>query len=143
MIRSYGPNPVILLLAACWIVWAFGIQTVGLRLQTEVSGQIVDRRFIPSIGAPRYSTEYTVRSANGSSSIYIAGPTDGYLPRNIPVGVEIRKQRWHLSYEMDGQLIDDFPMYFYAGILSVAVALLCWSFLLWRSSRINREQATT
>jgi hypothetical protein len=70
-----------------FFLWGFGWDTVGRRLWTDVNGVIVDSRDVPSTGAPRYATEYTVRSVDGKETVYWAGPTDGSLPRSMPVAV--------------------------------------------------------
>jgi hypothetical protein len=121
------PNPVVLIVFGLWILWGFGFETVGTRLMTNLEGTIISSQDIPYPPAPaRHGTEYTFRTPDGENVRYIAGATDASLPRNIPVGTYIKKRRWSLSYERNGQKIDDFGTPFYAGFLSFAVACLVW-----------------
>jgi hypothetical protein len=125
-------NPAIPLIFGLFILWGFGYETVGTRLKTQLEGVVVSSRDIPSTGAPRYATEYTLRGPDGRESVYVAGATDASLPRSMPVGTSLKKQRWHLDYEKNGQRVDDFGVSFYGMVLGTAVACLAWSFLLSR-----------
>ena len=122
-----------LVLFGLFFLWGFGWKTIGHRLQTNVDGVIVTSRDVPSTGAPRYATEYTVRSANGEEQVFWAGPTDASLPRSLPVGTRIRKLRWHLDYEQDGTLVS-FPEKFFYGAISIcAMGMVAWGVLVLRS----------
>jgi hypothetical protein len=125
-------KPIVLIFWSLWILWGFGYQTLWLRLTTECQGTIVSSQNIPPSRGPRYVTQYTLNGLDGQTSEYIAGPTDASLPRSMPVGTHIRKERWHLSYERDGQRVDNFSVLFYAGILTIAVACLSWGIHGWR-----------
>ena len=134
VLRKPNPKPIVLFVFGLWILWGFGYETLWARLMTDVEGTVVSAQDTPSPLAPaRHGTEYVVRSPDSRNIIYIAGATDASLPRNIPVGAYIKKQRWHLSYERDGQKIDDFSILFYAAILSAAVGSLVWGV------KLNRE----
>jgi len=128
------PNPVVPLMFALFVLWGFGYETVGTRLKTQLEGVVLSSRDIPSTGAPRYVTEYSLRGTDGRESVYTAGPTDASLPRSMPVGTYLKKQRWRLDYEKNGQRVDDFGVFFYGTVLGIALACLVWSFLLWRRS---------
>lgn len=108
-----------------FLIWSFGWDTVGRRLRLAVDGVIVRAVDVPATGAPRYATEYTIRGAHGKEQIYWAGPTDGSLPRSMPVGTRIRKERWHLEYERNART-EGFPYVFYSVVLMVAAGLLAW-----------------
>ena len=82
-----------LILFGLFILWGFGWETIGRRLQTHVDGVIVASRDVPSTGYPRYATEYKVRDTHGDEQVFWAGATDASLPRSMPVGTRIRKQR--------------------------------------------------
>jgi hypothetical protein len=123
-------NPAIPLIFGLFILWGFGYETVGTRLKTQLEGVVVSSRDIPSTGAPRYATEYTLRGPDGRESVYVAGATDASLPRSMPVGTSLKKQRWHLNYEKNGQRVDDFGVSFYGMMLGIAVACLAWSIFL-------------
>jgi len=125
-------NPAIPLIFGLFILWGFGYETVGTRLKTQLEGVVVSSRDIPSTGAPRYATEYTLRGPDGRESVYVAGATDASLPRSMPVGTTLKKQRWHLAYEKNGQRVDDFGVSFYGMMLGIAVACLAWSIFLSR-----------
>jgi hypothetical protein len=110
-----------------WILWAFGYETLATRLITNVEGTVISAQDVPNPVAPtRHGTDYTLRSPSGGNVHYIAGATDASLPRNLPVGTYIKKQRWHLSYEQNGREIDDFSVSFYVAILSMAVGWVAW-----------------
>jgi len=133
--KPQQPKPALLIVFGLWILWGFGLQSLGKRLITNVEGTIISSQDIPYPLAPaRHGTEYTVRTPEGSNFRYTAGATDASLPRNMPVGTYIKKQRWRHSYERNGHEIDDFSLPFYLAILSAAVALLVWGV------KLNREQ---
>lgn len=119
------PLPVILICTGLWILWGFGYQTVGLRLGTALDGVVIAREPIPR---NRYvhgtGTIYVVRGNDGVTQKYVAGATDGSLPRNIPLGAHITKRKWELSYLLNGKRVADFPVIFYAIILSGALVCL-------------------
>jgi hypothetical protein len=106
-----------------FLMWGFGWDTVGHRLRIAVDGVIVSTLDVPATGAPRYATEYTIRSASGTEQILWSGPTDGSLPRSMPVGTRIRKERWRLNYERDGRTVG-FPYIFYCLVLTIAAGLM-------------------
>ena len=106
-----------------FILWGFGFETVWPWLCLDVDGVIVASRDIPSKGAPRYATQYTFRAADGRESTVWAGANDGSLPRSLPVGTRIRKQRWNLEYERDGSR-SGFPYIFYGIILAIGFGVL-------------------
>jgi hypothetical protein len=135
MNKMRAVNPLAPLILGIWAVWGFGVQAVGLRLRTEADGVVISSRDTPSTGAPRYATEYTIRGLDGRDRGYIAGPTYGSLPRSMPIGTQIKKQRWHLDYQRNGRPVNDFPILFSAVILGIACSCLAWSFLLWRDQR--------
>jgi hypothetical protein len=119
------------IVSGLFILWGFGWETVGHRLKTDVDGIIAASRDIPSTGAPRYATEYTVRGADCNAQVFMAGPTDGSLPRSMPVGTHIRKKRWHLDYERDGRR-EGFPYIFYGVVLAIALGLVIRGILIFR-----------
>src|ERR1017187_513897 len=102
-------NPTVPLLFALWIFWGFGYETLWKRLLTDVQGAITSARILPYPLAPaRHATKYTLKGPDGQTQSYIAEPTDASLPRNMPGGTHIVKRRWRVSYERDGQRVNDF-----------------------------------
>jgi len=132
MIGNRRINPFALLLLGTWLLWGFGVQALGRRLTAEVYGVVIASRETPSADAPRGITEYTIRGDDGQARSYIAGPTYGSLPRSMPIGTRIRKQRWHVEYERDGRLVNDFSLAFTAAILAIACGCVLWGVLSWR-----------
>jgi hypothetical protein len=62
----------------------------------------------------RCSTTYTLQSPdNDFRSYYQANSNDQSLPLYFPNGTTILKQKGRLSYEINGQENNDFPIYFY------------------------------
>jgi hypothetical protein len=106
--------------------WGFGT-TLSQRLMTDIEGTVISAEDIPVTFSQRHGTDYVVLSPEGRTISYIAGATDASLPRSMPVGTYIKKQRWHTSYERNGQQVDDFGTLSYAAILAGAVGLLVWA----------------
>jgi hypothetical protein len=130
-----GLNPIVPLLFGLWILWGFGIETVGARREAQFDGVVVSSRDLPATGGPRYATEYILHGKDGQSQVYVAGPTDASLPRSMPVGTYLKKQKWHLYYERNEQRVDDFPIFFYQVTLGVALGCVLWSVILWLGHR--------
>ena len=88
--KSEQPLPVMLICLALFIFWGFGYETVGLRLGIALDGVVIARQEIPRNWYTHGTgTIYVVRGSNGTDQKYIAGATDGSLPRNIPLGAQI------------------------------------------------------
>jgi hypothetical protein len=134
-----APNPAFLVIAALWILWGFGFETVWDRLTSELDGTIVSRQEFPSTAMTRYGTEYVVRGANGRDQVYTAGPSDASLARGMPVGTRITKRRWELGYERNGTWVG-FPIAFYSGVFGVAAACLVAAFWQCRIRWLNGER---
>ena len=127
-------KPLVLAVWSIWMIGGFGFYTLGNRLWAQLDGTIIASRDIPSTRGPRYVTEYTLRGPDGRESLYTGGSTDSRLPRSMPVGTVLKKKRWHLDYERDGQHIS-FNLPVYLGILAIGFAGLAWSVLLSRRQR--------
>jgi len=125
--RSPGPTKkqagAILFFFGLYLLYGFGWETVGHALSIEAEGVVTSSQDIPDRKAPRYATKYTVRGSDGVDREVWGGATDGTLPRSMPVGTHIRKQKGHLDLEQDGKLVR-FPITFYVIILSIAAALV-------------------
>jgi len=128
-------KPLVLAAWSIWMIGGFGFYTLGNRLWAHLDGIVVTSRDIPSTRGPRYITEYILRGPDGRESLYTAGSTDSTLPRSMPVGTVLKKKRWHLDYERDGQRTSDFSLPFYLGILAIGFGCLGWSVLLARRQR--------
>ncbi len=89
--------------------------TVGGRLIIEAKGTIVESQ---EGHGPRHSTLYKLKQVDGTYQTLLSGPTDASLPRDLPIGISIEKQRWRLGYSIDGNYRIGFPIGFYgSGIL--------------------------
>jgi len=132
MMKSPPPRIVPALLGAIWILWGFGYETVWQRFTTAVDGVIVSRHDDPSPGAPRYASEYVVRDNSNHDQTYTAGATDASLERGLPVGARIEKRWGELGYRVNDTWVA-FPVYFYSGILGLAVVGLVWALWQWRT----------
>jgi hypothetical protein len=130
---------IVLAIWALWLIWAFGISTLGRRLWVQLDGTVISSRDIPFTRGSRYATEYTLLSSDGREIHYTAGPTDSSLPRSIPVGTKLEKQRWRLGYERDGTWVNDFGLTFYVLVLAIAFSCLAWSAALWRRQRLKSD----
>ena len=128
--RTAGPRPVALIAMALWIVWGFGYETVWQRLALELDGTVIARREIPQTWASHGpATAYVVRGADGRDHDYVSGGNDASPPGNIPVGTDIEKHKWELSYSLNGVRIEDFPTDFYSAWCGVALACVLWAVL--------------
>jgi hypothetical protein len=133
-VKDKRARPTVLIVFGLFLFWGFGWETVGQRLQTEIDGVVIARQDVPSTGAPRYSTEYTIRGADGREQVYWAGPTDASLPRSMPVGTRIQKKRWQLEFTRDGQT-QGFPYVFYGLVMAAALCLVVWGLVSLRPRR--------
>ena len=129
------PRPWVMILFGLFFLWGFGWETIGHRLLIQMDGTILASHDVPSTGAPRYATEYRVRDDHGKEQVFLAGCTDASLPRSMPIGTRIRKQRWHLDYERNGARIVFIEKYFYTPILACALGMVIWGCLI-----LRREQ---
>ena len=132
MMKSPPPRIVPVLLGALWILWGFGYETAWQRFTTVVDGVIVSRHDDPSPDAPRYASEYVVRDTSDHDQTYVAGATDASLDRGLTVGTRIEKRWGELGYRVNGSWVA-FPIYFYAGMLGLAVIGLVWALWQWRT----------
>jgi len=127
-----GPQPVMLIAVAIWILWGFGYETIGQRLLLELDGVVISRQEIPRSWATHGTgTAYVVRGADGTDHRYVSGATDASLPDDIPIGADLEKHGWQLSYSLNGVRVDDFPRYFYSAMCGIALACLLWAALQW------------
>jgi hypothetical protein len=78
------------------------------RATLEVNGRVVARHVeCQQPKNNRCVATYKLTHA-GRAFEYIAGPTD-YDLHDLPVGADIVKEKWNLSYAVDGRRIDDYP----------------------------------
>jgi len=119
---------------ALFAAWAFyaGASSFADRLLTTVDGTIILSRTTPGV---RPVTYYTFLAPDGQQMHLVAGPTDGSLPRKMPVGTVIQKRKFELAYARNGQRVNDFPLGF--QVLWIAVSLIsgCVAFVWWKSER--------
>jgi|SRR5271155_3095329 hypothetical protein len=122
--------PVVLICFALFILWGFGYETVGLRLGIALDGVVISRQELPRNWYTHGTgTAYVVRADDGTDQSYVAGATDGSLPRSLPLGAHVTKRKWELSYLLNGKRVEDFPVMFYAVVLAGALVCLVWSAL--------------
>lgn len=119
-------HPAILVVWSLWMTW-IGVSTAWRRLDLQLDGQVIASRDIPPTRGPRYATEYTLRAENGREEKYLAGCTDDSLPRSMPVGTYLKKQRWQLFYERNGEKVDDYGLWSPALFVCVAICAFAWS----------------
>jgi hypothetical protein len=132
--RTFYSQIVIRILAAGWILYGMGYQTVFERYKLQLDGVVVESHDIPSKGASRYETEYLIRDQAGHDQLYIAGPTDASLQRSLDVGTKIHKNYGDLGYSINESWVE-FPTYFYSIVMVIAVALLVSGVLTYKKSR--------
>jgi hypothetical protein len=112
---------------ALLVLWVC-IPTVVNRLQIAASGVVIDSvtRY-----EPRRVVYYTLQSPDGGQKTLISGPTDASLPRDLPRGTQINKQRWHIGYSLNHVHRTGFPLGFYISGFLVAVASIALGIRLW------------
>jgi hypothetical protein len=135
----FGPHHWYLATGAV-LVFLFGANEIIQRLLIEVDGTIISSE---TTTGNRPSTTYVIRGSDGSQRLYIAGPTDQSLPRRLPQGTHVSKRRYELPWRQNGQLVNDFPLYFYVGACGLGGMLAYWAFFQWRLNRPNRIKAAT
>jgi len=129
--RYFGPSHSFLLIAAL-LSFFFGVNEIVERLLIEVNGTIISSRTTTD---NRPATTYVIRGSDGSQHQYIAGPTDRSLPRRLSEGTHISKKKYELAWEQNGQIVNDFPLYFYLGACGLGGLLTYWAFFQWRLNR--------
>ena len=118
--RESIPNLVPLAL----LIWLFAGHEIYQRAAVSLDGTVVSSE--TSCVQPynnRCDTTYVVEGLDHTRSTYVAGPTDESLERRLPVGTFIRKDKWSLTYSVNGKKISDFPVVFYGGLMGFG--LLC------------------
>lgn len=116
------------------LLWLFAGAEIYQRAAIELHGKVVSA--ITTCVQPvnnRCSTSYIFEASDRSQQVYVAGPTDKALPRRLPVGTVVVKDRWALSYSLNGRQVDDFPIMFYSGLLVLGLGSAAWWLLLRRS----------
>ena len=135
--NSNGKSPYIgphhwWLATAAVFCFLFSSNEILQRALIEVNGRIVSSQ---TTSGNRPATYYVVRGSDGVDREYVAGATDSSLPRRLPVGTDIKKHKYELSWQKNQAIVVDFPLYFYMGIYGIAFALFYWGFAQWRLNR--------
>ncbi len=127
----FGPHHSFLAIAAL-LCFLFGANEIVLRLLIEAEGIVVSSE---TSSGNRPATTYLLLRSDGTQQEYVSGPTDHSLPRRLPVGTHISKQRYSLAWKQNGQVVNDFPVYFYVGACVLGAMLGYWAFFQWRINR--------
>jgi len=98
------------------------------RLLTEVDGKIIERN--DANGYNRPGAIYTLSHPNGESKTYVTGATDATLPGTFNVGDYLSKNKWQLSYSVNGRNISNFPLIFYGIVSGFGFSLVTFSLVL-------------
>lgn len=71
-------------------------------------------------------TRYVIREADGRKHVYYADPSEGDLG-GFAIGTHLSKERWHMDYEANGQIRDDFPfpIYFFWMVFDFVMLTAC------------------
>jgi len=101
------------------VFWTFGYLTIWQRLEAELEGTITARQDVPN--TPHGPTAiYEIQRSDGSLIQYTVAPGHESLPADMPVGARIAKQKWQLSYRLNGERVDDLPLVFLAIVFTIA-----------------------
>lgn len=108
------------------------------RAEIEVDGVIIKSEIVcQQPNNNRCVTNYLVKQILGErQTIFSAGPTDLSLPRDLPIGTALKKEKWKLNYELNGKTINDFPVYSYVGMFVIGII----SFAIWFMQRDHRPE---
>ena len=128
---KFGINPLVLAIAAIGCL-AFGISEIAQRMIIEVDGVVISSQ--TTVGN-RPVTIYVMRGSDGREYQHVAGPTDKSLPRGLPEGTHIKKKKYQLSYIKNGEVINDFPLFFYLTACGLGMLIGWWSYSQWRFNR--------
>lgn len=135
-LRELAPG--IMIVAAIMIFWTFGYLGLWHRIGLDVDGKVTARQDFPQT---RYThgpqTVYTLQRSDGSTFEYTATRADPSLPRTIPIGAQITKREWEVSYLLDGKRIDDFPIIGYVVFLMIGSACIIGAGILLARERLQ------
>jgi hypothetical protein len=126
-----GPRHTVLALASLFCLF-IGFNEIGHRLLIETEGTIISFKYI------NHSPTYIILGSNGIEKKYIIGPTDSSLPKNIANGTHIKKDKYKLTWQKNGALVNDFPLTVYLGACVLGFLLAFWAAFQWRLNRPNR-----
>jgi hypothetical protein len=121
-------RPGVLALFGAWLLFMGGNELLG-RLWIQVDGTVVSA---DTTTGNRPVTRYVVRRSDGQNTNYVAGPTDASLPRRLPLGTVLRKERGHLSFALDGQEIGGFPVLTYGALILAGLGLEVFAWRQWK-----------
>lgn len=123
------------------LIWGIPLLCLALlpvlaRAQIEVHGRVIQRTVECSdpSNSLRCNTIYLLQAQNSSTPYrYVAGYADSSIMQNLnlPPGTVIDKDRWRLTYAVNGREINDFALGM--PILITALSLLLIGFGLWRA----------
>ncbi len=93
------------------------------RATLAIDGTVISAVRVKDPSGPyRYYEDYVIRPSDGKPLVnYRAGYNDAALSREIPIGAYLHKEKWQLSYTVDGQKFDDFPTLLYLGTVTAGV----------------------
>ncbi len=126
-----GPNHWILALASVAFLF-FGVSEITRRALLEVEGTIA---FSATTTEARPISYYRLQASDGRVIEFISSPTGHSLPSGLPVGTKIKKTPYHLSWQRNGETVDDFPLAFYLVICGAGLGFAYWSWFQWKSNR--------
>ena len=123
----------ILFLCFAWgggLVW-FSLSTTLSRALIEIDGTIMEseNELIfpnqPELRYTHYYSTYTIEPSGGGDRIqYVACNNDNSLARDLPVGTRIEKRKWERTYQVNGEIVDDFDLRGYIDFFCVGAVLL-------------------
>jgi hypothetical protein len=128
-------RPGALALFAAWMLFMGGREPLQ-RLWIAVDGTVVSAETTTS---NRTVTRYVLRTRDGQQMEYVAGPTDYSLPRRLPVGTVLHKERWRLSFVRDGREVNTFPILFYVVLVLGGLGLEVFAYRLWKLKKSGQQ----
>lgn len=143
MTDGKNANPFLAFLIIGLIVAGMACSEIYERAALQVNALIVGREVVcQQPKNNRCVTNYSLKdTADNSLHTYSAGPTEQALSTELKIGSSINKQRWYLSYEVNGKEVDDFPTLFYVGLLLMGIVAIGLWFLKQFINRVDYVQA--
>lgn len=119
-----------ILVVGLWLIY-WGTWNVLTAATAEIEGRIVSARTnCPQPQNSRCETHYVIKSLqSGESKEYIAHAGGLTISHLLPAGSVVSKRYWKLQYEVNGTLVDEFPLgqsliSTFLGLLGVVGALV-------------------
>ena len=132
-----------MLLTAGILFFVFGASEIVRRAIIEVNGYVVEKNI--SCSKPfnnRCVAQYTIINNKGEHVLYYAGPNDHSLSRKIEIGKLVDKRKGKIEYFVNGNRVDDFPLFFYLLVSIFGIGIFMFAYLKNTHGKIKKSRFT-